>query len=75
MIRKGKFAVDKVKFKDGIGCCIWQILDEKTPDSGLCWDFDYKDLDTILYLLSELKTIEAEIYEEDNRTPIGKGNE
>ena len=65
MIRKGKFAVDKIKYKDGIGCCIWKILDEKIPDTGLCWDFSYEDLNIILYLLNELKVIEPEIYKEE----------
>ena len=64
MIKKGKYAADKVKYKDGIGCCIWQIFDKKTPDSGLCWDFEYKDLDTIISLLRKLKTIKPIIYKE-----------
>jgi len=62
MIKKGKFAVEKVKYKDGIGCCIWQIINKKHPDTGLCWDFSYKDLDTILELLQELKIIKPRIY-------------
>lgn len=64
MIRKGKFAVDKVKYKDGIGCCIWYIIDEKNPDTGLCWDFSYKDLDTIIDLLQGLKKVKPIIYKE-----------
>lgn len=64
MIRKGKFAVDKVKYKDGIGCCIWYIIDEKNPDTGLCWDFSYKDLDTIIELLQGLKKVKPIIYKE-----------
>lgn len=55
MIRKGKFAVEKVKYPDGIGCCIWQIINKKHPDTGLCWDFEYKDLDLIIDLLLKLK--------------------
>lgn len=65
MIRRGNLAADKVRYKDGIGCCIWRVIDEKNPDTGMCWDFSYDDLDTIIYLLNELKTIEPEIYEED----------
>jgi hypothetical protein len=64
MIRKGKFAVEKVKYKDGVGCCIWYIIDEKKPDTGLCWDFEYKDLDTILDLLHQLKKAKPRIYKE-----------
>ena len=65
MIRKLQFAVDKIKYKDGIGCCIWKIIDEDNPDTGLCWDFSYEDLDIILYLLNELKVMEPEIYKEE----------
>lgn len=64
MIRIGNIAVEKVKYEDGIGCCIWHILKEGDPDSGLCWDFSYKDLDTIIELLQQLKTIEPRIYKE-----------
>ena len=68
MIKKGRFAVEKVKYKDGIGCCIWYILDEKTPDTGLCWDFAYEDLDTILYLLQSLKKAKLRIYKEEKKS-------
>lgn len=64
MIKKSRFAVEKVKYKNGIGCCIWYIIDKKNPDTGFCWDFSYKDLDTILYLLQSLKTSEPIIYKE-----------
>ena len=64
MKRIGKFAVEKVKYKDGLGCCIWYINDEKHPDSGLCWDFAYEDLDTILILLTSLKLMKPRIYKE-----------
>lgn len=62
MNKKGRFAVEKVKYKDGIGCCIWYIIDKKKPNIGLCWDFSYKDLDIILYLLQSLKTAKPIIY-------------
>ncbi|MFH0806019.1 MAG: hypothetical protein V1901_04040 [Patescibacteria group bacterium] len=64
MIRKGKLAGEIIKYKDGLGGCLWYIYDEKTPDSGLCWDFDYKDLDIIIEILQKLKTIKPRIYKE-----------
>jgi hypothetical protein len=67
MIRKGRFAVEKVKYPDGIGCCIWYIINNKHPDIGLRWDFEYKDLDTIIELLQELKTIKPIIYKEKKK--------
>lgn len=65
MLRKGNFAVEKVKYKDGIGCCIWYIIDKKKPDTGLCLDFEYRDLNTILELLQLLKKMKPRIYKED----------
>lgn len=64
MIRKGRFAVEKVRYKDGVGCCIWYIIDKKNPNDGLCWDFEYKDLNKIIELLQELKKIKPRIYKE-----------
>jgi len=64
MIRKGRFAVEKVKYPDGIGACIWYIINTKRPDEGLCWDFAYKDLDTIIELLQALKKDKVRIYKE-----------
>lgn len=67
MIRKGKYVVEKVKYKDGIGCCIWYIIDEKYPDMGLCWDFSYKNLDLIIGLLQELKQMKPKIYKDNKK--------
>ena len=64
MIRKGRYAVEKVEYKDGIGCCIWYIINRTKPNTGLCWDFAYEDLDTILELLKKLKKIKSRIYKE-----------
>jgi len=62
---KGRYAVEKIKYGDGIGCCLWYIIDKKTPDTGLCWDFSYKDLDTILYLLRKLKEIKPTEFKDE----------
>lgn len=67
MIYKGKFGADKIKYKDGVGCCIWQIINKIDPDTGLCWDFSYKDIDTIINLLQELKKIKPIIFKENKK--------
>jgi hypothetical protein len=66
-IKKGRFCAEKVQYPDGIGGCIWCIINKKTPDTGLCWDFDYKDLDLIIGLLKELKTLKPRIYKEKKK--------
>jgi hypothetical protein len=62
MIRRNKFAAEKIKYKDGVGCHIWQVINEIHPNIGLCWDFSYKDIDEIIELLHDLKKIKAKLY-------------
>lgn len=59
MIRQGKLRGDKVKYPDGIGCCIWQPFPDGDEDTGLCWDFAAEDLDDAIYLLIALREADA----------------
>ena len=63
-LKLGKFRAEKVKYRDGVGCCIWVVI--KDEDSGLCFDFAEEDIDTMIALLENLKKIEPEIYNEDD---------
>ena len=56
------YNAEKVKYEDGIGCCIWQVVDEKNPDSGLAWDFPFEDIDVIISLLQDLKSREVKVF-------------
>jgi len=69
MIKKGKLRADKVKYKDGVGCCVWYPLgaeEDKDYDegTGICFDFDGDDLDDMIELLKELKDLEPDIFKE-----------
>ena len=66
MIKKGNLRGEKVKYPDGVGCCIWFPVGEgKDAGMGLCFDFSDTDLDDMIELLKEMKETEPEIYEED----------
>lgn len=67
--KRGRLRGDKVQYPDGIGCCIWYPFSELVDDSddedtGLCWDFEFDDIDDLISLLQELKRAEPNIYEE-----------
>ena len=60
----GKLRGDKVRFKDGVGCCIWYPMGDD-EDTGMCFDIDGDDLDDAINLLIDLREAEADVYEED----------
>lgn len=63
MIKNGKLRADKIKYKDGVGCCIWYPLGGD-DESGICFDFDGDDLDDMIELLRELKDLKPKIFKE-----------
>ena len=66
MIKKGNLRGEKIKYSDGVGCCIWFPMGEDEDEGvGLCFDFSDTDLDDMIELLKEMKETEPEIYEED----------
>ncbi len=75
-IKQGVFRGDKIKYHDGVGCCIWvpfdiehdvvgQHLEEigQSDDCGIAFDFSFEDIDDLIKLLQELKRVEATDYE------------
>lgn len=68
MLKSGKFRGEKVLYRDGVGCCIWEPLSKDTPedeDMGICFDFSEGDIDSIIDLLTQLKSCEPIVYQED----------
>lgn len=67
--RQGKLCGDKIRFRDGVGCCIWYpFITEDDPEdlsSGICFDFSANDLDDMIALLTKLKEVEPDEYIED----------
>ena len=64
--KSGTIRANKVKYSDGIGCCIWQPFTNKKEDEGvgLCWDFSFSDIDDILKVLTQVKKAQPDIYED-----------
>lgn len=72
MIKKGNLRGEKIKYPDGVGCCIWFPMGEGEDEgTGLCFDFSADELDDMIELLTELKEIEPEIYEEEKEEMNG----
>lgn len=71
--KSGKFMAEKIKYPDGIGCCIWKPF-EGLEDAGIAWDFEYDDIDEIIELLELLKMVPADRYSvDDDRIYNGEG--
>jgi len=64
LIKKGNFRLSKVQYPDGIGCCVWTPLDEEDDSCGVCYDFDFDEIDDLIQIIREAKTLTADIYEE-----------
>ena len=63
--KQGNLRADKIEYHDGIGCCVWYPIDDKTEDAGVCFDFDFSDIDNFIALLQQLKDAPAEKYEDE----------
>lgn len=62
-IASGRIRGEKVRYPDGVGCCIW-IPFPDDEDVGLCFDFSASDLDDMILVLMQLKTIEPKPYDD-----------
>lgn len=67
MARVGKYGGEKVRYPDGVGCCIWTYMKDKDGEetSGICYDFDGDDLDKVAELIEQLRTEKETAYEPD----------
>jgi len=67
-IKQGALRGEKVKYSDGVGCCIWYPLGDnpENDDGGVCFDFPEEDIDDFIALLQKLKAIEARVYKDED---------
>lgn len=70
--KSGNLRGDKIKYKDGVGCCIWTPFKSKEesddPDKeepGLCFDFSGSDLEDLRALTGVLILAEPDEYVPD----------
>lgn len=77
--RQGKLCGDKIKYKDGVGCCVWypMVLEDDPDDlgSGICFDFSGDDLDDFISLLIRLKNAEPDLYIEEEGEKKNDGSD
>ena len=48
MLKSGNYRGEKVLYPDGIGCCIWLVIDPDDEDVGLAFDFPFDDIDDLI---------------------------
>ena len=65
--RSGELYGDKIKYPDGVGCCIWRPLpgDEHPETGGLAWDFTAEEIPDLIILLGKLIKAPAVLYKEE----------
>ena len=64
---QGELRADKIKYPDGVGCCIWYPL-PGTEDAGICFDFHADDIPDMIKLLQTLQDAEPDEFEEDEES-------
>ena len=75
MLKQGNLRGEKVRYEDGVGCCVWYPM-PGTEETGLCFDFSESDIDDLIALLWRLKYAPAQPLESDNLPDVASnGNE
>jgi len=75
VLKQGNLRGEKVRYEDGVGCCIWYPLPgDGDEETGLCFDFSESDIDDLIALLWRLKYAPAKPLDADN-LPEAASNE
>ena len=61
--KSGSLRADKILYRDGIGCSIWQMIDEEDEMCGLVMDFTMDDVDDMINIMELVKNGEYEEYD------------
>jgi hypothetical protein len=74
IVKSGKYRGDKVKYPDGVGVCIWEVLPDANgvvqdddESAGLCFDFPEDAMPDIKNVLQGLEETEPKIYVPDEK--------
>jgi hypothetical protein len=69
MVKFGSYRGEKVRYPDGVGCCIWQVMEkdnENDEDSaGICFDFPFEDHADVIKTVLGLDSDVEKVYEPD----------
>jgi hypothetical protein len=63
----GKLRGDKIRYKDGVGHCVWYPLstDKEEEMTGICFDFPGEDIEDFIKLLQILQNATPDEYQDD----------
>ena len=64
---QGNLRADRIRYPDGVGCCIWYPL-PGTEDAGICFDFHADDIPDMIKLLQTLQDAEPDVFVEDKES-------
>lgn len=67
VIKHGNLRGEKYAGIDGdVWGCVWYPIDDDNDDEeeGMCFDFDFTDVDDLIQLLEEMKKTKVEVWEE-----------
>lgn len=66
--KSGKIRGEKIKYPDGVGYTIWQVLGEDNDEDdsvGLCFDFPDDQMKDILCVTHQMEEADADVYVPD----------
>jgi hypothetical protein len=62
--KSGQYRGEKVRYPDGVGCCVWRVFPGEDEGLGVAIDFLPEDIDDLIALLQTLKGAEAVEFED-----------
>ena len=68
---QGDLRADKIRYPDGVGCCIWYPLADDggvLEGAGPCFDFSAEDIPDMIRLLRTLQDAEPDVFEDDEES-------
>ena len=58
---------EKITYKDGVGCTIWEQTSDNEDSGGPCFDFGEDQINELLSVIEKLKTKKAKPYIEEQK--------
>jgi len=68
MVKSGLYRAEKVRYPDGVGCCVWRKFKDEDSDedsAGLCFDFPGDEYEDMLKVIQGLREDEEKVFVPD----------
>jgi len=73
VVKSGQYRGEKIRYSDGVGCCVWKLLNKDDEDSsGDYFDFPYEERQDVVRVVLSLDDDEEKIYEPECKEYQGK---